>query len=210
MATLADVADVEKRLGRKITTSSEIEQVGALLVDASAKVRSYTRQTFDLVEDDEVILRPVGTMLRLPQRPVTAVSAVAAIGWDGTTDTELALNGYGWDGADLVDIGGVGSYDLTFPEWWNDTGASSYRVTYSHGYAETPEDVVAVVCAMVIRVVNSPSPVEGMVTERIGQYSYGLQQGTGAAGAAVRLTDADKEDLKDYRRSSGTIAVHVR
>jgi hypothetical protein len=207
---LASPADLVARLGRDLT-SIEAARADALLADASALVRGYTRQTFDPVEDDVVVLRPVGTLLRLPRQPVTAVTAVAAIG----EEPEVPLSGWQWDGSDLVDIGGLGSIIVNLPDWWYDTpgGPNTYRVTYSHGYEETPPDVVAVVAAMVLRTLTAPSMVEGLVSsqEQIGQYSHGyqLQQTTGSAGPSVRLTQADKQALDDagYRRRATTVAV---
>lgn len=206
---LATIADLEARLGRKITNPAEITQAEAFLADASAKVASYCRQSFALVTDDEVILRPVGTLLRLPERPVLAVTSVAAIACDG--QAELALVGYCWDGSDLIELAGGSGFIINDPEWWDDgDGADSYKVVYDHGYALIPAEVVAVVCGMVTKVLSSPSPVEGMVSEKIGQYSYQLQQGAGAGGLAVRLTDDDKASLARYRRTVGTIAVSNR
>lgn len=205
---LATIADLEARLGRKITTPTEITQANAFLDDASAKVSAYTRQEFALIEDDEVVLRPVGTLLRLPERPAVAITSVHAIGCDGQ---ELQLAGYCWDGSDLIDLAGWSGAVINLPEWWDGgDGADSYRVVYDHGYDVIPPAVVAVVAGMVLRVLSSPSPVEGMVTEKIGQYSYGLQQGAGANGLTVRLTDDDKAALSRYRRTATTIAVSVR
>lgn len=204
---LATVVDLEARLGRTLT-GTELTQAEAFLDDASAKVSAYCRQDFALVEDDSVVLRPVGTLLRLPQRPVIAVTSVTAIGCDGVGD--FALAGWCWDGSDLIDVAGWAGAVINLPDWWDDGyGADSYRVVYDHGYSPIPATVVAVVCAMVNRVLSSPSPVEGMVTEKIGQYSYGLQQGAGANGLSVRLTDDDKTALTEYRRTATTIAVRV-
>lgn len=206
---LALIADLEARLGRAITAPAEVAQANAFLEDASGKVVSYCRQDFALVSGDEVVLRPVGSLLRLPQRPVVAVTSVTAIGCDGQADFPLA--GYCWDGSDLIDLSGWSGAVINLPEWWGDgDGADSYRVVYDHGYAVIPAEVVAVVCAMVLRVLSSPSPVEGIVTEKIGQYSYGLQQGAGANGLAVRMTEDDKTALTRHRRTATTIAVSAR
>src|SRR5690606_24305004 len=154
----------------------------ALIADASALVRAYTRQEFDHVADDEVVLRPVGTVLRLPQRPVTAVVKVEALGGGVVPDLTLPVGTWAWDGADKVDIWPPEtSVWLTLPERWSDVGwpVGAYRVTYSHGHASPPPEVVAVVCGMALRVLLSPSMVEGLVSERIGQYNYQMQQGTG-------------------------------
>lgn len=206
MATpLATQTDLENRLGRPLT-GAEATQAAAFLADASAKVRAYTRQTFTAVVGDVVVQRPVGMLLRLPERPVTAVTSVAAIGPAGQS---LPLAGYAWDGADIIDLAGWDAAVINLPDWWDEEGARSYRVTYNHGYANVPDDVIAVVTGMVLRVLTTPSPVEGMVTERIGQYSYGLQQGAGANGLTTRLTADDKETLARYRRTATTIQVRI-
>lgn len=211
---LATIVDLEARLGRTITDPTELAQANAFLADASALISAYTRQTFTLVEDDQVLLRPVGTFLRLPQRPVRAVTAVVAVGCDGLADTPLA--GWCWDGADLVDTTGIDSnVFVSLPAWWDDwDGPDSYRVTYDHGYDTVPPAVVAVACALVLRVLTSPSPVEGLSYERIGQYGYGFAAagggGAGSAGLAVRLTDADREALRPWRRPDSTVALRVR
>lgn len=207
---LATVADVEARLGRALSVDEAL-RAETLLGDASALVRSWTRQSFTLVENDEIVLRPVGTLLRLPQRPVTEVVSVAAVsGMSAVPD--LALPGWTWDGTDLVDIAGVDSQIwVSLPAWWEDIGASpgAYRVVYSHGLAEVPGEVVAVVCQMVLRTLTAPSQVEGLVSERVGQYNYQLQQGGGSAGAAVRFTGADKEALAGagWKRRATTVQV---
>jgi len=205
---LATEADLVDRIGE--LTEAQTSRAGALLVDASAKVRGFCRQTFTLIEDDAVVLRPVGTLLRLPQRPVLDVTAVVAVGCNGLPDLPLA--GWCWDGADKVDVAALNSGTfVSLPAWWDDLDrhAVTYRVTYDHGYAEIPEDVVAVVCAMVNRTLTAPSMVEGMVSEGIGQYRYQLQQGGGSAGTSVRLTGEDRQALLDagYRRRATTIAV---
>lgn len=203
---LATLEDVQARV--PFTTSSAQEQITeTLLVDASAKVRTYTGQTFTLVENDEQVLRPVGTLIRLPQRPVIEVASVVALG--GGQLPDIPLSGWMWDGADLINVAGIDSnVFVSMPEWWNEhAGTNTYRVTYTHGYDEVPADVVAVVCGMVTRTLTSPSIAEGLVSERIGQYNFQMQQGVGSPGVSVRLTRADRDDLQRFRRTSSTIAV---
>ncbi|MDH2392318.1 hypothetical protein QCN29_26785 [Streptomyces sp. HNM0663] len=203
MPDLADVEDLVARLGR-VLTEDEQARAAALLADASALVRDFTRQEFTTVAGDVIVLRPVGALLRLPQRPVTAVTAVEAVLGDGTSTA--ALSGWTWDGRDKV--------DLTQATWTTPPapGASpwpnTYRVTYDHGDADVPPGVVAVVCAMVLRTLLSPSMTAGMVAERIGSYNYQLQQGSGAAGATVVMTAADEKALARWGpRRAGTIQV---
>jgi hypothetical protein len=206
MDPLATVDDLEARLGRDLT-ADEAARADALLADASALVRGYVRQHLaPPVSGDQVVLRPVGTLVRLPQRPVTAVTSVAAVGPDGAVIG--ALSGWSWDGRDLVDLACAtpsGSWPLTGRACLPDT----YRITYDHGYTETPADIVAVICAMVLRTLLAPSPVAGMVSERIGQYNYQLQQGTGSVGATVLMTQADRDALRDYRRTATTIQTRA-
>ncbi|SFD14373.1 hypothetical protein [Streptomyces aidingensis] len=213
MPALATQADLEARLGRPLT-AEEQARAGALLAGASARVRAYTRQEFDLVHGDVVVLRPVGTVVRLPQRPVLAVSSVVALGGAETIpDITLPGGAWTWDGADKVDIWPPDQgWLLSLPESWSSGwgGVDSYRVTYDHGYATIPEQVVEAVCAMVLRSLLSPSLAPGMVSERIGNYSYQMQQGGGAAGATVSMTEDDRDLLRDFRVRATTIQTRAR
>lgn len=203
MAALASQADIELRLGRELT-EAERQRVEALLEDSSAQVRSYTRQSFDLVTDDEVVTRPVGDRIVLPQRPVTAVTRVVALaGIEGAPD--ITLTDWGWDGIDTVKVG-VGDYVINLPEvWWDEDGyPGTYRVTYSHGYATVPGDVVAVVCGIVGRGFANPN---GYRSETVGAYSvtYAVPSTGEALGSG--LTRYDRQILDRYRRTTGTIQV---
>lgn len=207
MADLATTDDLEARLGRTLTSTEETRAT-AYLADASALVRTYTRQVFDEVAGDLVVLRPVGAYLVLPQLPVTAVNEVRPLDPDGIPGDPLT--GWTWDGLDRIDITTVGF--IPGDPWWPwPHGPESCQVDYDHGTAAVPDDVVAVVCGMVLRTLLSPSLVEGMTSERIGQYSYQLGQfaGGAAAGAAVRLTEADKDALKSYRPQAGSVQVRL-
>lgn len=207
MANLATEDDLEARLGRNLT-STEQTRAAAYLADASALIRTYTRQVFTEVLDDTVVLRPVGAYLVLPQLPVTAVTEVRPLDDNGVPGD--ALTGWTWDGLDRIDITTVGF--IPGDPWWPwPHGPESCEVTYDHGTAAVPDDVIAVVCGMVLRTLLSPSLVEGMTSERIGQYSYQLGQfaGGAAAGAAVRLTEADKDALKSCRPGAGSIQVRL-
>lgn len=209
---LATVADLEDRLGRDLT-DTEARRATALLSDASALVRAFTRLDFDLTEGTSVVLRPIGGTLTLPQTPAVAVTSVHAIG--GRSDLpDVEVSGWRWNGLDSIDLGGMGwrsaiDYDLEGYESFY----GSYRVVYDHGYTATPDDVVGIVCGMVTRVLTAPTTVEGLTSERIGQYAYQYAQlpGGQSPGAAVRLTQADKDALADagYKRRAGTIALRA-
>lgn len=215
MTDLAVIGDVTARSPRTLT-AAEQTRATVLLGDASALVRGYTRQQFEAVSGDTVRLRPIGTSLRLPQRPVTAVNSVTAIGWAGTANILLPAGCWGFDGIDIVEIGPLSSdFWLSLPTLDLGQGLpDTYEVDYDHGDATIPDDVIAVVCGMVLRVILSPSAVEGMTSERIGEYSYQLGQfaGGGSAGPTVRLSEQDKDALRQAGygpRRSGTIEVRM-
>jgi len=212
---LATVADLEARYGT--LTDDQRARADALLADASAKIRVYTGQNFDLTLGDVITLRPVGTTVRLPQRPVRAVHQVVAVGGTSSIpDITLPSGAWTWDGIDLVDVWPTNTgWILNLPEvWLEGYPPDTYRITYDHGYDTTPDDVIAVCCSMALRVLTSPTQVEGLQSERIGQYSYQYGQGAGgqSPGLTPRLTDADREDLQPYRatKRASTIALRVR
>jgi hypothetical protein len=208
VADLATQADLEARLGRPLTGDEEA-RAPALLADASARVREFTGQTLSAVEDDVIVLRPVGSLLRLPQRPVTAVTSVEAVAPDGTS--MAAMSGWSWDGRDKVDLTyATYSVDFSAPAWRDRMAPDAYRVTYSHGYDPVPHIVMSTVCGMVLRTLLSPSMTPGMVAERIGSYNYQLQQGAGATGATVVMTEEDEKAVRRYGpRRFGTIQVEA-
>lgn len=206
MADLATAADVEARLGRQLTDEEEA-RVPALLADASALVREFTGQQLDAITGDTIVLRPVGSLLRLPQRPVTAVTSVSAVGPDGSSVG--ALSGWTWDGRDKVDLTWAQRAG-SWPTTWRDPLPDTYQVLYDHGYDPLPHTVMSTVCAMVLRTLLSPSMTPGMVAERIGSYNYQLQQGSGAVGASVVLTEDDEKSLRRYGpRRFGTIQTEA-
>jgi hypothetical protein len=183
---LATAADLAARIGP--LSDSQAARAAAHLVDASALVRAYTGPV-GVVADDEAIVVPSNGTIFLPGRPVTAVASVAQL--DGTV---VPAADWKWNGLDEVDVE-IG--------WVTPT----MRVVYSHGTA-VPDGVVAVVCAMVDRVLTAPSTSEGLSAETIGQYSY--QAGGGSSsGVAVRLTKADMDTLAmlGLRRRSASVTV---
>lgn len=207
MPDLATTADLEARLGRPLT-DDEVLRAPAMLADASALVRDFTRREFTAAVDDVIVLRPVGVTLRLPQRPVTTVSSVKAVMPDGTSTVDLS--GWAWDGRDKVNLSCATWDTSSVPNEQRRPWPDTYEVTYDHGDATVPPGVVAVVCAMVLRTLLSPSLTAGMVAERIGSYNYQLQQGGGAPGATVVMTAADEKALARWGpRRSGTVGVEA-
>lgn len=195
MAALATTDDVALRIGRTFTSDEE-DRVQALLDDASAAVRAYTGQTFTLVEDDEVRLRARNGGVRLPQRPVVDVTAVADV--DGNTVI------FDWDASDTVYLAGL-SEAVRFDIEPFRTRTPFVDVTYSHGYESVPADIVAVVCQIVGRAFGRPADATAVTQESIAGYSYSI--GGAAAQGPLGLMANEREVLDRYRRPIGVIRV---
>lgn len=208
MAALADPNALEDRLGRPLT-SGERNRVLALLDDASALIRSWTRQDFTRTDHETVVVRAQLGEIRLPQRPVLDVTELVAIGAGGAPD--LPVVGWQWDGTDIVRVF-PDSPVMNLPELWYEEDVyaypGTYRVTYSHGVNVVPPDVAAVAARMVLRTLTAPTQMGGVTGETVGPYSY-RTDGSGV-GTAVAMTDDDRRALKDYRRTTGMSVVRFR
>lgn len=196
MAALATVADLEARLGRSLDAAESI-RAAALLDGTSARVRTYTGQQFDLVVDDAQRLRVRRGQVRLPQRPVVAVASVA--------DTDANDVEFTWHAGDVVHLDAFGSVPRFDLEPYRGNGPMWVDVTYTHGYATAPDDVVEVVCSIVLRAFGSDPSASGITQESVEGYSYSLGA-AGAAGAVGMLND-ERAALDVYRRKGGTIRV---
>lgn len=205
---LATTTDLVAILGRDLTAEEALKAPG-LLSSASTKVRGYCRRVFTAVTDDEVTLRPVGTVLRLPNRPVTEVTQVEQIGTGGTADRVMSATEWEFDGIDKIRL---------WPTPVAVTGAAptgtyanTYRVTYSHNGATA--FISDLVRDMSLRTMLSPTQVAGLVSERVGSYFYQFGQTSGdqSVGATVVLTKGDKQALREagYRTSASTIQTRV-
>ena len=210
MDPLATASDLSDRLGRPLTSAEEARAT-ALLADASALVRAFTGRGFTRADDETVVLRAQQGEIRLPQRPVIDVTTVVAVGAGGAPD--LPVVGWQWDGIDIVRTA-TRSPAINLPEEWYDEDYESYpgtyRVTYSHGDAAVPADVVAVVARMALRTMTAPTMAGGLTGETIGPYSY-RTDGSGV-GTAVVMTDDDRKmlELAGYRRKAGMSMVRWR
>lgn len=138
LGPFATSADLAARMGRDLDTVEQ-SQADRLLADASNLIRmTADYQQISRVNDDTATLRgSYGPVLRLPQRPVRDVTAVAG----------LASTAWTWDGGERLTRldGGVWDGPVT--------------VTYSHGF--DPDDVpyqvaVSVACDAVKRVLLNP------------------------------------------------------
>lgn len=190
----AALSDVEALVLSPLTTDQQA-RVDKLLVQAANKIRGYTRQTFDYGTTTDKV-RALGNLVRLPQRPVIAVTGVKLIDYLGN---EWPVPAYGFDGIDRLDLALYGTV-LNLPEavslegYWSGT----VEVTYEHGYQTIPQEIIDLNAELVARIFNSPTQgVVGVRSQGVGPYNVSLDPATG--GGMIVLTDEDKATLDKYR-----------
>lgn len=193
MAALATVQQVSDLAETDPTDSARVQ---FLLDAASAAVRHYTGQTFTR-ETTTDRLRVRGGRIRLPQRPVNAVTAVATPTGIGLVENST----WAFDGAETIFVECVWE-GLYFPPL---LPRDQLDVTYDHGYDEIPADVVAVVCGIVLRSYGTPAETGGMTGETITNYSY--QRGSVASAGPSGLLPEEKRALDVFRRVGGSIRL---
>ena len=189
---LVGISDVTDRLPSAV--SVEEKRVAALIRDASATVRRFTKRDFTVTQTT-VGIRPIGHKIKLPQKPVLAVASITVRLPNSLTDTTIP--GWYWDGSDeiwLTDGGAIINLaeELMFAMEWE---TPMCYVTYTHGDAIVPDDVVGVVCSMVTRLITAPG-LGGVISESVGEFSYRLSDT--AAQGPMGLTDAEKKILQTY------------
>lgn len=204
----ATIADLEARYGT--LSSEQATRANALLDDACGMISAFCTEGLERLVDDERILRPVGTQLRLPEPPVVSVTSVTAIARDGGADVEL--DGWSFDGIDQVGLrDAVVAPWVDQVTWWSkiQLHTNTYRVIYTHGPDSVPATARSKACQMVNRVLSSPSKTEGVVDRRIGQFGEQYVQRSGSTGLAVILTEMDRRDLvlAGLRRQSDSSQV---
>lgn len=205
---LAHIGDLVARLGRSLT-AAEMLKAPAMLGDASDEIRGYCRRQFTAATNDELVIRPVGNTIKLPNRPVTSVDQVEVIGTGGTADLVLGVNNWEFDGIDRITVWAY-PHPVTGAVPMG-TYANTYRVIYDHG-GSVPTPLVGRICKMVFRTLLAPTQTEGLVQERIGQYSYmyGQFPGGGSPGPTVELTKDDEAWLRKRGYRSGASTIQLR
>jgi hypothetical protein len=200
---LATQADLEAALQRTLDPA----QAAMALRRASARVRKYCRQEITLVENETVTLPGNGRVLRLPQRLLVLDDAhpLTVVELFGITNVEYTA----LEGRDYTRIG----TELTRGEaWWAPTRlmgfpwlrpqgvwAQRVQVTYSHGYAEIPDDIVDVVLDLASMAMTNP---QGLRSESIDDYSRTFAAET---IGGPQLTAEHKEALRPYRAGAFSV-----
>jgi hypothetical protein len=217
LPALATIADVEATLGRSLT-SGQTTFATRLLNMASGLVRGYTRQTFTLTTDDVVVLPGNwGNSLELPQRPVVSVSSVVfnnatapLTSWKLVDSTLFLGTGsfmpdfgtFSWGNGNLWGpAGSTMGMQASGPSWQGPS--TQITVTYTHGFADVPQDIVNEVAGMVALQLNTEA---GLGSETIGTYKAVYNRNS---GGGMGLSDDTKSVLNRYRRRSASVSIAV-
>lgn len=203
---LATVAELEAAMQRP-AGSLTAEYAELAIRRASARVRRYTRQDITLVADDTLELPGLGRVLQLPQRPVVVdethtltvvelgeLSGIEVPAVEGQDFTRLGAElsrGYPWYSTSRL---GGWPWHRALGVW-----APRVRVTYSHGYAEVPDDILDVVLDLASMNLTNP---ENLRSESVGGESFTYASET--IGNAT-LSPGHKELLDDYRRTAFSV-----
>ena len=167
-------------LGARLGEDLSLDDHALASVDAASEIcRTVAEQTFNAVEDDEVVLDGTGTdALLLPERPVTAVTTVIE------DDEELVVT----DDYVLTSNGTL--IRLESATYWC-PGRQNIIVTYDHGYADAdlPRDVRMVALQIATRLYEQGAAV----FEATGRYQVRY------AGEATDLQPGEKLILRKYK-----------
>ncbi|MFD5188957.1 hypothetical protein ACFWMU_12580 [Streptomyces sp. NPDC058357] len=139
----------------------------------SAIVRAEARQHFTRGTSTVTLYPADDGTVRLPQRPVVSISAVQR------------------DGEPIP-------YWRVSAEGFRVRGCEPVSVTFTHGYAETPGDVLAVALTAAQRVLSNPNDLR---QETVGAVSVTYAAET--IGAS--LSQADRDLLARYRRTAAMV-----
>lgn len=202
MADFCTVADVASFLQREISDAGQVTSCERAIAEATAAIKNWCHQEIELVAGDVVAfdVGPGRRKLFLPELPVVSVASVIE---DGVTLVEGAAEDY-----QLGDYGilyRVGAY-------WA-SGIQIVTVTYSHGYATIPDDVVGVCTRAAARAFQAglrsadSEGVPGVQAKSLGDYSVtfgaeaggGVSEGVLGASAARMLLLSEKDILAKYR-----------
>lgn len=177
------------RLGYTLTAGKEMEH----LARASARLRRAAGRPISATTST-VRLRVDGGTVRLPGGPITAVSTVVRLAEDGGA----TLTGWRWDGMEHI-------HDV--PLW-----CGQVLVTYTHGFAVIPDELLELVCSVAVRVgaADEASGMEaGIRSESIDDYT--VTYAAEAVESASGLLPGEERQLAAYLGSTpGAYVVRPR
>ncbi|MFI1723937.1 hypothetical protein [Streptomyces sp. NPDC020489] len=175
---------------------------------ASAAVRRHTRQMISFVAGETITIMGGERVLRLPQRPVvvdadnplTVVELVDASGLEISAVVDQDFLRYG------SELHRGAAWPTSRLQGWprrHPIGiwADRVRVTYSHGYAEIPDEIVGIVLDLAAASMSNPRRIR---SEASGAVSVTYTVETFGTGS---LTADHRSILRDFKRS--TLSVRL-
>lgn len=160
----------------------------ALFARASARVRGYVRQEITAGTSTIVVRGPV---VLLPQRPVTAVTSI--VDSDTDPDNPYTLEDHEW----TLRNGGF----LETPHF-----GGNLTVTYSHGFATLPDELIELVCGVAARLGEvNPAAAAGVQQETGGSES--VTYGFDSYNAISELSTGEKRVLDRLFPKRGGVVV---
>lgn len=171
------------------------------IVEATEAIRNYCHQIIERVADDVITLDCAGgRRLFLPELPVTEVTEVIE---DGEILTPGADEDY--------QLGQHGILHRAGNNW--KAGVQIIQITYTHGYDDLPDDLIAVATRAAARAyqaglrASEAEGIPGVSAKSLGDYSVtyvgesggGMGEGVMGASAARILLLSEKDILDRYR-----------
>jgi hypothetical protein len=176
---LASKSDLEKR-GVDVDSDAATPALAA----ASAAVRDAAGCPISSVTSTVTLDAVQGCWLQLPGGPVTAVTEVLVGSTDVTDDVSLRFGGRlyldsGW-------------YEGTYP-------GDEITVTYTHGLAEVPADIVDLVCALAAASIKAAADdyasQTNVASEAIDDYRVTYVDASAASASVVELPERTRRSL---------------
>lgn len=163
---------------------------------AQATIRQYCRQEITAATYTDVIL-PIGFedgswVVRVPQRPLTAITEVSVNGTTYVANVDYAWNGY----SPLIRLA---------RRIWS---AATFQtepvavVSYTAGYATVPPIVTAIALAVALREYDNPT---GVKSRQIDDYAESIGGAGQDVASLVALLPAEMRLLDDYRIRAASV-----
>lgn len=203
--------DIVARLGRALNPV-ESARTDAMIQDGSAIIRRFCREDFVWYDADVIKIVGDGNLIKVPWKPIASIDEVLALsGSPGIPD--IAVTWFHFDDVDEITVMNPrASGIINLPEeWYEETFwyGGSFQITGAHGYQQTPDDVVAVLCTAITSELSTPTQSATLASESIGAYSYAMRRTSGAGLAAALLDAGMKTVLADYRQMTGTLKARL-
>jgi len=188
------VADIEHFLQIAVP-AAKTDAANRAIVEATAAIQNYCHQVLEAVGETITLDCIGGPRILLPELPVTAVISVVEDGDLLLVDDDYKLGEHGI-------LYRIGAY-------WT-VGIQIIAITYDHGYAVLPDDIISIATRAASRAYQAGlraeemSAIPGVTALSLGDYSVsfggeGAGEGVLGASAAPLLLKSEKERLDRYR-----------